>query len=776
MNNNKPYIKVTWRDYPENFTKEKLKRIKVYFQKKYNALSVKIEPEGVINKNDISLKSLETFNKIADTNYQKTLMKDFIKENKIDIKWELIDRLDKKVNDVLSLEHPSSISYNNWSIKKIEFSNFLSFGDNNFINFNDLNGITVVESNPSNFAGKTSCTCDLLMFLFFGSTTKTKTNSEIFNIYRDDDEVLVKGYISIDNEDYVIERKIIRKKTKNNEYNITNVLDFMKVKSDGTFENLKGEQRKETEKFIINSIGSEEDFLSTILTTGNNLEDLIESKPTARGQLLSKFLGLDIFKTKEEIAKKMYSEWSKKLISNTNDIVSIEIENEMLSQKIVETQNEIIELNKQVDNITSETTKLEKKKDQLYLSRNNNLDEELIKINPTNIEKEISDIKIKIRSISNVISTISVDEPEDYYSEDEHNKLQNNINKILIDKQSNIKEIDKIKNTILQLEFGEYCPTCKRKLDDVDHSGEIKKLKEEQIKLESHDYENQLSSLYNEVEKLKLLKSKYEMYEKNKLIVAKHEIELEQKNIEKSNKEKLLKDYTNNKKWLEDNKKIDEQILSLKSKIQSYNNDVIIKSNVIEKNLNDNVHRQQKIETNKQLINTIKSEQDFINAFKGYFMIFGKNGVSKVIMKNMIPLLNLELQRLLNDSCFFTLELNINDKNEIDFLMIDKETRMVKNLSTGSGYEKTISSLSLRCVLTKISTLPKPNIVVMDEVFGKIANENLEMVGSFFLKIKNYFEHIILISHNELIRNWSDNILIIKKENNVSNIEYKLKE
>jgi len=83
MNNNKPYIKVTWRDYPENFTKEKLKRIKVYFQKKYNALSVKIEPEGVINKNDISLKSLETFNKIADTNYQKTLMKDFIKENKI---------------------------------------------------------------------------------------------------------------------------------------------------------------------------------------------------------------------------------------------------------------------------------------------------------------------------------------------------------------------------------------------------------------------------------------------------------------------------------------------------------------------------------------------------------------------------------------------------------------------------------------------------------------------------------------------------------------------
>ena len=37
------------------------------------------------------------------------------------------------------------------------------------------------------------------------------------------------------------------------------------------------------EEFIKSAIGTEEDFLSTILTTGYNLEELIESKPTARG-------------------------------------------------------------------------------------------------------------------------------------------------------------------------------------------------------------------------------------------------------------------------------------------------------------------------------------------------------------------------------------------------------------------------------------------------------------------------------------------------------------
>jgi DNA repair exonuclease SbcCD ATPase subunit len=60
----------------------------------------------------------------------------------------------------------------------------------------------------------------------------------------------------------------------------------------------------------------------------------------------------------------------------------------------------------------------------------------------------------------------------------------------------------------------------------------------------------------------------------------------------------------------------------------------------------------------------------------------------------------------------------------------------------------------------------------MDEVFGKIADENLEMVGEFFKKIKNYFENIILISHNPLIRNWSDNLIMVKKEENISSIDY----
>jgi DNA repair exonuclease SbcCD ATPase subunit len=187
---------------------------------------------------------------------------------------------------------------------------------------------------------------------------------------------------------------------------------------------------------------------------------------------------------------------------------------------------------------------------------------------------------------------------------------------------------------------------------------------------------------------------------------------------------------------------------------------------------NQNQTLLEKIETNKELIRKIKVENETQSIFKVYLTVFGKNGISKVILKNMVPLINQELYRLLVDSCHFILELNINERNEVEFIMIDTETRVVKPLASGSGYERTISSLALRSVLTKISSLPKPNIVVMDEVFGKIADENLEMVGEFFKKIKDYFEHIFVISHNPLIRNWSDNLVMVKKENNISSVDF----
>jgi len=196
-----------------------------------------------------------------DTNYQKSLLKEFVKTEKLEVKWANLSKLDDTVNDKLEEVGKLHNVYRTLKIKKINFSNFLSFGDNNTLQFSKLNGITVIDSDPPNYGGKTVLAVDLLLFLFFNSTTKTTKAEEIFNKFRDVNEVSVQGDVEIDGEDYVIVRKVIRKKTKKGGWSVKTSLDFFKKLKDGSLQNFTGEQRRETEKFIKEAIGNVDDFL-----------------------------------------------------------------------------------------------------------------------------------------------------------------------------------------------------------------------------------------------------------------------------------------------------------------------------------------------------------------------------------------------------------------------------------------------------------------------------------------------------------------------------------
>jgi DNA repair exonuclease SbcCD ATPase subunit len=388
--------------------------------------------------------------------------------------------------------------------------------------------------------------------------------------------------------------------------------------------------------------------------------------------------------------------------------------------------------------------------------------------------RDIENLKSQKATSKKNADDVDVKEPSQYYVEEDHDKLNKQINDLVVSNKVRVDEIGRKERLVDQLEKGEICPTCNRKLEDVDHSDEIKKIKDEieELKRLKEETAASLVKLEEEVVIYKNLKTEYENYERNKLRKARYELEMDQKQLEIDQKEGKLANYESNKKKLDENQKIDSEVMNIRAKLDTINADIRISTTSIERHKASITTMEDKIKTSNELITKIKAEEELQAIFKVYLMTYGKNGISKTILKNMIPLINQELSRLLSESCYFNLELNINDKNELEFIMIDSETRVVKPLASGSGYERTISSLALRSVLTKVSSLPKPNIVVMDEVFGKIADENLEMVGEFFKKIKNYFEHIFVISHNPLIRNWSDNLIMVKKEENVSAIDY----
>jgi len=763
-----PYIQVIWEDTPENFTQERIKSVKQYFMKKYSSTNINVITKVKTSDED-SMQTIDVSVNIMDKNYQTELVKTYLESKGQEQYIDQLMNIDLAVENRMLANEVEVTPFKRWYIKKIEFDNFLSYGQNQVIDFDKCNGITVVESDPPNFGGKTVLTVDLLLFLFFNTTTKTQKAEEIFNRFTDVNKVSVKGDITIDGEDYVIVRQIERKKSKAGEWNIKTELEFFKKLADGQLQNFTGEQRRETENFMKKSIGSMEDFLMTIVTTASNLEDLLEAKPTARGQVLSRFLGLEFLKKKEETGKEIYSEFSKGMISNVYNTESLKQDNESFGEEIVKMKDEIIEMSKNISDVDKRLQRGQDYKDNLLKSKFTDLDNELITLNPLLLQSSISNLEDSKQKTEQDIKNIKIVEPKEFYHEDKHDNVKEVIKSRFAELVTCENKVEEIQDLIEKYGDGIQCDHCGIKLMEAKLTNEkIKQL--DSFKRLVQDFKEEIDGYEKKEQSFTQLKKDFDEYERNKLIKEKYELSLESTQLKLEQAKDKLKRYEEVQDKIKKNNEIDAQLLKAGLRID----ELINEKRGYEKVQNTNSTRietiESRIEKNNDLISKIAEEFEREKIYKIYVEIYGKNGITKMIMKTMMPLINSELQRLLQDSAYFSLEIRINDKNEVEFIMIDNSTGVEKLMVSGSGYERTIAAMALRAVLSKVCSLPKPNIIVWDEVFGKISNDNLEMVGEFFTKMRDYFEKIFVITHNPLVNNWSNNVVRISKVDNISKV------
>jgi len=761
-----PYIQVIWEDTPDNFSQERIKSVKSYFQKKYSSTNVNVVTR--VKTDEQVQQTIDVSFNIMDKNYQTELIKTLLEQKGQEKYLDDVMKIDGMVESKMLMNDVEITPFKKWYIKKLEFSNFLSYGENQVLDFDKCNGITVIESNPPNFGGKTVLSVDLLLFLFFNTTTKTQKAEEIFNRFTDVNKVSVKGDIIIDGEEYIIARQIERKKSKTGDWNVKTDLEFFKKLPNGELQNFTGEQRRETENFIKSSIGSMDDFLMTILTTASNLEDLLEAKPTARGQVLSRFLGLEFIKKKEETGKEIYSSFSKTMLSNVYNSETLKQQNDDYKTSIVDLKKQILEVDSKIEDVNGRLNKGQEYKETLLKSKFE-IDHSLMILNPIKLQGDLTELEEKSSQYKTEISNIKVVKPTEFYSEDIHDNVKSEIKAIDLEMAVANNKVGEIEVLVQKYGDGIQCEHCGIKLMEAELTknkiselnGWKDKVKEFQLKL--NDLNTKESSFTN-------LKRDFDEYEKNVLIKEKFELSLESNELKINKTKEDLRKYYEVQDKIKKNNEVEAQLVKASLRIDELINERRNYEKLSITSQNEITNLESKIEKNNEVMSKLLEEFEKEKIYKIYLDIFGKNGISKIIMKTMMPLINTELQRLLEDSCYFNLEIRISDKNEVEFIMIDNSTGVEKLMTSGSGYEKTIASLALRSVLSKICSLPKPNVIVMDEVFGKISNDNLELVGEFFSKIKTYFEKIFVISHNPLISNWADKIVRIEKTNNISKV------
>ena len=776
-----PYakIKVYWDDQPHNYSKEAKNKIRNYFANKYgvnkNNINVVYRPVRKTANGDLIEITGAGIENIMDVNYQRALMKELIDRDGKKVDFNRILALDDKVNGELNVDL-NETQHRSWNVKWVMINNFLSFGEDNYLPFSKLRGLTVVNSIPANQGGKTTMTIDAMKFLLHGSTTKTDTNEQIFNQYSDNNELVVRGMIDIESEEVIIERRMKRTAKKGGGWTVVNKVNYYELLPDGEEKQLNEEDATRTTKKLKETIGSEKDFEMLVLATEKNLDDLIGLTTTESGKVLTRLIGLEILELKEAAARTMYNEFAKKKKSNDYDVITLTDEIEDHKEKGQECADLEITLNERLEKAKEDITTLTTEKETLINSKEK-IDVTISELNPESLESDIKKITEKgtglaeeVKGYQTKIDEIGVVE----FDEDMHFDWTKQLNQLNTDIALKEADAERITKQVEDLIAGGICQSCNRKLDDVDNTEHIETHNKQLSEI--HDKLNELcntrETLTEELTKLNEVKKSVD--EKNKLELSKDRLEVEigslrNKIVEKRND---LKKYKLNLDAIELNKKIDIEITNVKTKIlvlEHTKDDTITK---IERVQTEIKNHKTGIETKTKLIETIKKEEEIDKIFKLYIELVGKKGISKLVLRSVLPIINSEVQRLLDDVVDFDVEIFINDKNDVQFLLVKDEVS--KLLKSGSGLEKTAASLALRAVLGKLSTLPMPNFITFDEVLGKIAPENLEKLKTLFDKIKDMYEIVFFITHNDLVKDWGDNVVtVVKGSNNISKISMK---
>lgn len=779
-------VEIQWNVQPVDYSVEKADEIRSKMANKYGIpkRNIHINPNFIKkNKNgETEVATAEIAQNIQDPKFQQTLFRKYLDDNEItNYDFDTILSIDNVINS--TVDYAQYDKYRRYKIEWVRWSNFLSYGENNYIDFSDLSGLVLLKSEPANQGGKTNFACDLIKFLLFGSGDEGKSDTlkNMFNKHLPDvTEIRVEGGIEIDGEHYVIKRIVTRpqRKRRTEKSTITQKVEYFRV-VDGTeieledIDNLEEESNTKTNQIIKEAIGNKKDFNLVVLASSDNLKALISMKDKERGSLLTRWIGLAPL---EEKFAKANDKWLHEIRPS---LLSGKYNKEDLIAFVQSTGNEIKSLNEAIALISTKIQQCEANISTYNTDKDNlaglrqfvdaslaNIDLQTMLSKQQSLLEEGTNLSARVKVISQEINEIG----EIVFSNDEYDNLSerrlvvsNNITKIKY-------EIQTLKKDIENLKKGEFCYACGQRLINIDNSQKISQKEEDVQTLITNGIalKQELDQIEARLASIKTLKEQYD--EKNKKLIKKSTLEVvlvkkrEEYTIVKTTIENLRK-YT---EAIEHNNKINTSLNVLNEKIK---HETGIRDNLIaekEGYKNNITVLTTQISQYEVIINKLTEEETLVRAWELYLLMVGKNGISKMVLRQTLPIINAELNNLLNDVCDFNVLVDIDDSNHINFSLIADDVK--SNLLSGSGFEQTVAALALRAVLGNISTLPRPSFMLLDEVLGGVARDNYENVKKLYDRILKDYSFIFQITHLDDIADWHETTVVVKKENRISSI------
>ena len=727
---------------------------------------------------------------VRNVQYQSQLLTEYLSAQGIDDDMiAKVIEINKKLNQEINL--PEMARNVVWKPKKFEFSNMFSYGEDNVIDFSTKQGTCGIFA--PNHAGK-SAILDALCFCLFDQSFRASKADQVLN--RKKEDFYCKFNFELGGLDYFVEKRATKYRSGPLKGKLRVDIDFWHNNSEGDRVSLNGEQRRDTSANIQSYVGTFDDFILTALSLQQNNSNFIDKTQGERKDLLANFLDVTIFDSLCDLANKnnrktviLLEEYQKqdfetKLGDAERAKDSYEakhekavVELESAQQWMQDLNDKLLELNRELQPCQGEGLDIDKLNESLQQRLDGVKDLEEAKLTKGLDHGAACEVfEHWTRQLEVLKGSFNVTLYKEYQASlQTKQKLDTQLDTMKLTIKNKLEKLDKLKDH----EYDVDCKFCMSNVfvqDAMSTREELEKDKKtvgeflvERQKvvdfIEQNSFIDQeavvLQEASVELNKAALLKGKEEAaFERLKAQIeqTKGEIQKIETNIDIYNKNTTI---------LENNKRINDEISQV-NKEKNVQSITVSKLNNTVKDYHGKV--QVANQTIKECLNTIDHMQQLVEeqvAYELYSKAMYKDGIPYTLISKAVPYIQQHTNNILNQIIDFTVELETDGKNINAFICYDDDKWP---LELSSGMERFMASIAIRIALIKITNLPKPDFIAIDEGLGVLDSSNLNSMHTLFTHMKDIFRFSLVISHIDVVRDMVDTILSIDKKDEHSYI------
>jgi len=679
-------------------------------------------------------------------------------------------------------------------LKKITLRNIRSYKEEEII-FPE--GSTLLSGDIG--SGKTSVLIGI-EFALFGLQPGQKGNAILRN---DVKEGGVKLEFEINGKEIIVERSLKRAKAVSQ--------DSCSISIDGEKKELAVTELKNLVLELLNyprEFSKKQNLLYkfTVYTPQEEMKQIILQDPETRINTIRHIFGIDKYKKILENSSILASKLREQRRLNEGMISNLENDKAILETKESELESKhynVSSVEKDLFLKTEQRKKLQEEQEENSgkLEEKRNLEQEVVKSNIminskkdsllsnnktigelTQQIKELSELKFDELKIMALEKEIQSNKNKQVILNEENIKISSQINSLKIKNDDSIK----IKHKLSQIEI---CPTCLQDVGAVYKTNVINKIESDtnennkQIKsfsIEKEELMEKISELLSEtnekekeINELKLLRIRLQnIEEKNKRVSDLEKINLSfRKDIEmlESNNEILKRAIFNLNKFeslfkekqkeienaMKEERLADIKVAELKKEIE-----------VFSKQIEEIKERIQQTEEIKKKLHYIMELESWLSEKFTSMISF--------IERNVMAKLKTEFSELFNKWFCMLVSENFMARIDENFTPIIEQQDYEIPYEYLSGGERTAVALAYRLSLNQVinsilSTINTKDIVILDEPTDGFSDQQLDKIREVLMQLN--VKQLLLVSHEQKIESFVENVIRFKKENGISKLE-----